>query len=281
MPVRQTGICFKQKRPFLSALPPACVASRPARLLKWKKRRSFPTVSTLYLIRHGQAGLRDDYDRLSPLGQEQSRRLAQWFLKEGIVFDRLITGGLRRQNETSALVAEPMLAAGAAPREVEVDPRWSEFDLDQVYAGIAPQIAAEDAAFRVQYEEMLSRMRSGEDGIHRQWTPADTMVVRAWIEGRYPFQGESWFAFLDRVHAALADLLRSPARRTAVFTSATPVAITVASLFGSRTPLHIMRLAGAAVNTNFTILDVRDGDPALACFNAFPHLSEPRLRTFR
>lgn len=257
------------------------MARAPAGLLKWKQRRLSPTVSTVYLIRHGQAGLRDDYDRLSPLGQEQARRLAQWFLREGIAFDRLITGGLRRQNETSALVAEPMLAAGAAPREVEVDPRWSEFDLDRVYEGIAPQIAAEDAAFRVQYEELQARIRSGENGVHRQWTPADTTVVRAWIEGRYPFEGESWSAFLDRVHAALSDLLQSPARRTAVFTSATPVAISIASLFGSRTPMHIMRLAGAAVNTNFTILDLRGGDAALACFNAFPHLDEPRLRTFR
>ncbi|MFZ5927415.1 MAG: histidine phosphatase family protein [Acidobacteriota bacterium] len=238
-------------------------------------------MSTLYLIRHGQAGLRDDYDRLSALGQEQARCLAQWFLREGITFDRMITGGLRRQNETSAIVAEMMLAAGAAPQEVEVDPRWSEFDLDQVYAGIAPHIAAEDPAFRSQYEDLLARMRSGEDGIHRQWTPADTMVVRAWIEGRYPFDGESWPAFLDRVHSALADAIQSPARRTAVFTSATPVAIAVASLFGSRAPMHIMRLAGAAVNTNVTILDTRGGGAALACFNAFPHLTEPRLRTFR
>ncbi len=238
-------------------------------------------MSTLHLIRHGQAGLRDDYDRLSPLGQEQARCLAQWFLKEGITFDRLITGGLRRQKETAAIVAGAMAASGAAAPEIEEDPRWSEFDLDQVYAGIAPRIAAEDAAFRAQYEELLARMRSGEDGIHRQWTPADTMVVRAWIEGRYPFEGESWPAFLDRVHSALAAAVQSPARRTAVFTSATPVAISVASLFGSRAPMHIMRLAGAAVNTNVTILDTRGGDAALACFNAFPHLAEPRLRTLR
>lgn len=238
-------------------------------------------MSTLYLIRHGQAGLRDDYDRLSPLGREQARRLAQWFLQEGIAFERLLAGGLRRQQETAAIVAEAMAASGSAPPEVETDPRWSEFDLDQVYAGIAPQIAAGDAAFRAQYEELLARVRSGEDGIHRQWTAADTAVVRAWIEGRYPFEGESWPAFLDRVHSAFADAARTSARRTAVFTSATPVAISVASLFGSRAPAHIMRLAGAAVNTNFTILDLRGGDAALACFNAFPHLHEPRLRTFR
>jgi broad specificity phosphatase PhoE len=238
-------------------------------------------VSTLYLIRHGQAGLRDDYDRLSPLGQEQARRLAAWFLHEGIAFDRILCGGLRRQKETASIAAEVLAAAGAAPAAIEEDPRWSEFDLDQVYAGIAPRIAAEDEGFRAQYEELLARMRSGEDGVHRQWTQADTMVVRAWIEGRYPFEGESWPAFAGRVRSALADVTSALTRRTAVFTSATPVGICVASLFGSSAPMHIMRLAGAAVNTNFTVLDIRDGEASLACFNAFPHLSEPRLRTFR
>ncbi|MGQ9916112.1 MAG: histidine phosphatase family protein [Bryobacteraceae bacterium] len=235
----------------------------------------------LYLIRHGQAGLRDDYDRLSPLGREQARRLGDYLLREGIVFDRVVCGGLRRQIETAAIVVETLSARGAAPAEPEVDPRWSEFDLDAVYANLAPRIAAEDADFRRQYEDLLQRIRSGEDGIHRQWTPADTRVVRAWIENRYPFAGESWPTFLDRVHAALGDALRAGAQATAVFTSATPAAIAVASAFGSRAPTHIMRLAGAAVNTSFTVLDSRDGEPALVCFNTVPHLDEARLRTRR
>ncbi len=242
------------------------------------KHRSFlPPVPTLFLIRHGQAGNRDDYDRLSPLGCEQAQRLAAYLRREGLTFDRCIAGGLRRQKETAAIVAEAL----GLQAPIEEDPRWSEFDLDQVYAALAPRIAAEDPAFRAHYEELLARMRSGEDGIHRQWTPADTQVVRAWVEGRYPFDGESWPAFLDRVHAALADAARSPVGRVAIFTSATPVGISVASTFGSRAPQHILRLAGAALNTNFTVLDVREGSPALACFNAVPHLDEPRLRTFR
>lgn len=235
----------------------------------------------IFLIRHGQAGTRDDYDRLSPLGEEQARRLARHFLREGIEFDRWIAGGLRRQQQTAAIVREVFAEAGRQVPELEIDPRWSEFDLDQVYAGIAPQIAARDEAFRRHYEEMLERIRSGDGAIHRRWTEADTQVVRAWITQEYPFEGESWDAFLGRVQEAFRDAARGAAGRTAVFTSATPVAISVASAFGSRSPQQIMRLAGAALNTNFTILDVRDGTPGLVCFNATPHLDEPRLRTFR
>ncbi|MCS7044325.1 MAG: histidine phosphatase family protein [Bryobacteraceae bacterium] len=238
-------------------------------------------AETVFLIRHGQAGTRDDYDRLSPLGEEQALCLARYLLREGISFDRWIAGGLRRQQQTAQIVHGAFRQAGQTPPEIEVDARWSEFDLDQVYAGIAPQIAAEDAAFRAHYEEMLARIRAGDGTVHRQWTPADTQVVRAWIEQRFPFEGESWADFLDRVQQAFRDAANGAARRVAIFTSATPAAITVASVFGSRAPLHIMRMAGAALNANFTIVDVRGGAPSLSCFNAVPHLDDPRLRTYR
>ena len=42
-----------------------------------------------------------------------------------------------------------------------------------------------------------------------------------------------------------------------------------------------MQLAGAALNTNLTILDVADGRPSLATFNSTPHLDQAELRTFR
>ena len=42
---------------------------------------------------------------------------------------------------------------GASP-EVVVDQRWSEFDLDQVYAGIGPLLAREDERFRLDYEQL-------------------------------------------------------------------------------------------------------------------------------
>ncbi len=241
------------------------------------------SVPTVFLIRHGQAGTRDDYDRPPRRsGEEQAQRLARHFLREGIEFDCWIAGGLRRRSSRrAAIVREIHAEAGLRLPELKIDARWSEFDLDQVYAGIAPQIAARDEAFRGHYEEMMELVRSGDGAIHRRWTAADTLVVRAWIEQQYPFEGESWEGFLGRVHEAFRDAWHGAARRTAVFTSATPAAIAVASSFGSRSPERIMRLAGAALNTNFTVFDVRDGSPGLLCFNAVPHLEEPRLRTFR
>jgi broad specificity phosphatase PhoE len=68
--------------------------------------------------------------------------------------------------------------------------------------------------------------------------------------------------------------------RVAVFTSATPGGLMLGRVFPLE-PRHIMQLAGAALNTNLTILDVADGRPSLATFNSTPHLDQAELRTFR
>ncbi|NDC62316.1 MAG: histidine phosphatase family protein, partial [Betaproteobacteria bacterium] len=58
-------------------------------------------MGTLYLVRHGQASFgADDYDQLSELGQRQSRRLGAYFRERGLTFEAVITGSLKRQQQT-------------------------------------------------------------------------------------------------------------------------------------------------------------------------------------
>ena len=58
-------------------------------------------MGTLYLVRHGQASFgADNYDQLSPLGWQQSRRLGQYFKERGYQFEAVITGTLQRHDET-------------------------------------------------------------------------------------------------------------------------------------------------------------------------------------
>ncbi|WP_321472688.1 histidine phosphatase family protein [uncultured Paludibaculum sp.] len=239
-------------------------------------------MSTIYLFRHGQAGLRDDYDRLSELGHQQARQLGAFVAREGLRFDKVIVGGLRRQRETAEAVLAALDAAGLAPNAVEHDRNWNEFDLDIVYEGIAPQIASADEQFRAEFEAQQNLVRAGDGAIHRTWTAADTTVMRAWIEGAYPCPGESWAGFVDRIRTAGDRFRDLPAgARLAVFTSATPISIWGAAAFDSRDPSHIMRLAASSVNSSITILHWRHGELYLASFNATPHLTDARQRTFR
>ena len=104
------------------------------------------------------------------------------------------------------------------------------------------------------------------------------MVVRAWIEARFEFEGESFLDFGTRVQEALVGL---PADgHVAVVTSATPIALSAGAAL-DLSPRKVMQLAGAQRNTAFGEMDLRPGDPRLVSFNNVPHLRDGRLRTLR
>lgn len=228
-------------------------------------------MQELYLIRHGQAGLRSDYDRLSDLGHHQAHLLAQWFQTQEIQFDLVLSGGLRRQKETAAALSSDATA----------DPEWNEFDLDAVYASIAPQLAAVDEGFRRDFESMTLEAADPEHPVHRAWRPSDLQVVRAWLEGRFPVDCETWHAFHQRILQAFSNLdTKSEVQRIALVSSATPIGISTAKLFEA--PVRqVFELAGSLHNASFTVFKKRPTGWALSGFNHTPHLGEEKLRTFR
>ncbi len=179
---------------------------------------------------------------------------------------------MRRQRETAAIVASDQV--------VETDERWSEFDLDAVYQAIAPQLAAVDSAFRLAYEEVLRESADPLHPVHRTWKPADMAVVQAWIGGRFEVGCETWPQFEARVRSALAHVLEKPVQNTLVATSATPIGIVTASLFGVSLP-QALHLAGAQYNSAVTVLDHKRGEWHLSHFNQVGHLDGSRLLTLR
>lgn len=228
-------------------------------------------MSRVYLIRHGQAGLRHHYDTLSELGCEQAELLREWFGREAIRPNRVISGSLTRQKETARL------AAG----EPEIEPRLAEFDLDQVYRSLAPKLCETDERFKHEYEAMLEAMRAHDAPVHRQWNRCDVLVFQTWYAGLLPVEGESWAAFKGRVLAAMDVIRAVPSReQVAIFTSATPIGLLVASILGANDE-QAMRMAGACYNSSVTTLRVHDGEVSLLGFNSVAHLPEPALRTFR
>ena len=238
-------------------------------------------MSSLYLMRHGQAGLRHKYDTLSDLGRTQARQLGEYLASQNVQFSAVYSGALSRQLETAREVLRAFERVERPIPEIQVDPTWNEFDLDMVYRAVAPRLSAEDPEFQSEHEKLLRMLQDENSPVHRSWTQCDTLVVRAWVEGRYEVPGESWQAFSERVCRSLETLNRfASGEAVAVFSSATPIAVWVGMALGL-SGRHVLRLAGATYNSALTTMRVRDGDLALFSFNGTPHLPEPHLRTFR
>jgi broad specificity phosphatase PhoE len=238
----------------------------------------------VYLVRHGQAGTRDAYDSLSELGERQARLLGEHFISQGVRFTSTFAGALTRQQQTAEQIRAVYADAEVGFPTVCVDSGWDEFALGRVYREIAPLMAAEDPEFLREYDEMREQVRvsQGAHGarIHRRWMPCDTKVVEAWLSGRYPYGGETWDQFRERVAACRLRMLDARQENILVVTSATPLAIWT-GLSLEISDERIMRLAGAVYNASYTILRLRKEQLRLFTFNAVPHLAAPGLCTHR
>lgn len=242
-------------------------------------------MSTIYLVRHGQAGTRNAYDALSELGQRQARLLGKHFVSQGIHFSAAYSGELTRQRQTADQILTAYSDASVDFPSIQMDRGWNEFNLEQVSREIAPHLCAQDADFRREYEAMLEQVRISDGAhaatVHRKWLPCDTKIVEAWIGGRIPYGGETWNQFRERVLSCRGRMNGHQDRENIlVATSATPIAIWTGvslEIFDER----VMRLAGALYNASYTILRLRSEELRLFTFNAASHLSGTGVRTHR
>jgi broad specificity phosphatase PhoE len=173
-------------------------------------------LSRVYLIRHGQAGTRKAYDALSDLGRRQARLLGEYFVSERIHFTAAYRGELKRQEQTAEEVRLACREAGVCFPEVLPHSGWNEFDLDHIYRALAPRMCDEDPEFQKEYREMVAQARAASEdpdaNVNRRWMPCDRKVVLTWIEGRHPYDGESWQAFRERVAGCHGSLEKVEAR---------------------------------------------------------------------
>ncbi|MEO8028864.1 MAG: histidine phosphatase family protein, partial [Bryobacteraceae bacterium] len=236
---------------------------------------------------HGQAGTRENYDSLSDLGHRQARAIGEDLARQGIRFERVIAGGLSRQQATAREAMSAFRdATGESTPAIETEPLWNEFDLASVYEGMAPHLSAADPEFKRQYDAMHEAIAAsrGAHGapIHRRWNDCDRAVVTAWVEGRYPFDGETWSAFHARIHEAFSLLTAEMLEEgnVAIFTSATPIGICAAGTFDLH-DVRALQFAAVMHNAAITTFRVRANEVRLFSYNLIAHLSDPSMKTFR
>lgn len=225
-------------------------------------------MSAIYLIRHGQAHFGSaDYDRLTPLGVEQSRVLGAALRLRVPQPDAVFCGAMKRQQDTAAHCLESM----DLPAQWHVDAGFDEYDHRQIIdrqidrAAMGALNAASDRlrAFEKLFVSAMQRWQGGEH------------------DAEYP---ESWLAYRGRCLDALARVeARVSGTQTAfVFTSGGVIACVMQALLDlplERYPALNWRLANAAVTK---LLCGRHGR-SLSTLNEHAHFegAQQRLLTYR
>ena len=236
-------------------------------------------MSTLYLIRHGQASFgTSDYDALSDRGRHQARVLGAFFLRAGIRFDACWSGTLRRQQQTLGEVRDRFQYAGIdmpLPTEIAA---LDEYEYEAILRVLVPLIEEEDPAFIGDVNHMLSDRRAFQKVFGR--------VMTRWASGRDSVENLlSWSSFAAGVTAGIRDIIDHSNRgsQVAVFTSGGPIAAAVGSVMGLAAE-NTVALSWRLVNASVTRFIFGGGRISLATFNEYGHLEregESGLVTYR
>jgi broad specificity phosphatase PhoE len=222
-----------------------------------------------------------DYDRLSALGEEQSRRLGDYLANLGVRFDEVYTGPQKRQRDTAQIVAESYLRAGLRLPEAAVLDDLREYDGDGIVNHLLPIAAATDEKVR-RLAEDYERSRGGADR-YRSFQRMFESIALRWVSGEVSSERvESWRSFHDRVRGALEGLtaIEGSGRRVIVFTSGGPTSVAVQ--IATRAPERMaIEFNWRVRNSSITEIVFSRERFSLDVFNALPHLTDPNMWTYR
>jgi len=215
----------------------------------------------IYLIRHGQASFgADDYDKLSPLGHQQSERLGQYLAQRserlGLTWEAVLTGSLRRHEETWAGIAK---GAGWAHTPT-VWPGLNEYDSSALLHALPRDRELQDPHTPEGYKQHFRLLRD---------------ALTQWMAGTISPHGmPTYVEFVDGITSALTHIRQHcPQGNVLVVSSGGPISTLVGHLL--RTPPETtIELNMQLQNTALTELVVTAHHARLVRFNTLPHLDD-------
>jgi len=222
---------------------------------------------SLLAIRHGQASFGSaDYDRLSTLGWEQSRRLGGWLADHAQRYAHVVCGTMRRHRETLQAVSEAFAARELSLPSTEFNADLNEFDhgaVIQAFLRAHPQAKPVVEGSEKPPQKAVMQLLMG--------------ALSRWADGAFDDElDEGWHAFGervlrggDRLHALLAD---------------GPVLLVSSGGTLSRLALHALDSPPARAvelnlslrNTGLCEFHALGGALRMGSWNALPHLASER-----
>jgi broad specificity phosphatase PhoE len=239
-------------------------------------------MSTLALVRHGQASFfAENYDQLSPLGEQQARLLGEYWVRRGLHCDEVFTGPRVRQIETAALAGEAFAKAGLAWPEPQFVGQLDEHQVDRLMKAAMSEIVKEYPKIGGLHADYRSAQAPADK--HRTFQLMFEEVVMLWVAGKVSAPGiETWQEFGRRVRDGMKRILDGDQRGRTIAAFSSVGAITVclqAALDCS--DRKALDLGWRLRNCSITEFVFTKGRLTLEGFNAYPHLEDPALLTYR
>ena len=163
----------------------------------------------MVIVRHAQASFfADDYDQLSPLGEEQAVALGNSFVKNGVQFDQVYIGPNLRHKQTAQGIQQAFENNSLSFPEMICINELAEHTADVLVRELAEDLAQNDARF----ETMVRNYREAKEphDIQRSFQILFESTVKLWTEDRVNSPGcERWSDFHSRVQDAMKTIIRN------------------------------------------------------------------------
>lgn len=241
-------------------------------------------MSTLYLIRHGQASFgAADYDVLSERGAAQARALGADFAERAVAIDAVYSGPRQRHLDTTRHFLDALGERGGARHEPEILAELDEYPAIELLAMWLPKLAAEDPAYRALATPGQTRDPAGR----ARFQGAFERIIDKWARGELDTGGlESFDHFQTRVRRGLATIMaaQGAGRSVAVVTSGGPICMAMQLALGLADE-QAVRLGWVVTNGSVSEFRYRHEPPpslfSIIRFNGACHLRDPALVTYR
>ncbi|MFK8103520.1 MAG: histidine phosphatase family protein [Saprospiraceae bacterium] len=234
-------------------------------------------MSQLYFFRHAQASyLSDNYDQLSPLGEQQAAQLGKHLVSKKVNFDRVFVGPLQRQKHSFEIVAASYAQQGLAfPKAISLE------GLREHVGPKAMRLALPDLLEKhLQIQTWYAEIKNDPQLKSRNNLLAFQYFMKEWVVGKIKVdEVQSWATFRSVVSDSLKEILAQTGKgeTIAAFTSGGTIAAITAEALGVSDETRVAAMNFSIRNTSFSRFLFSKNQFNLMSFNELPHLAEEMI----
>ncbi len=222
-------------------------------------------MTTIYLVRHGQASFRaNDYDQLSLLGYDQAEVTGRWFRQLDRKLTHVVSGTLHRHLQTRSHFLQGYESSINNDR-ISIDLRFDEMQFHNILLNVKPEITC-----KAELDGWLRLQENPEKSFFSLYKRALERWISAENDQSYT---ESWERFKERCLLGLQEVAKQleESDSAVVITSGGPISVICMSLLGidDEKLYDINRLL---MNTSVTTIKCSNGRCMLTGMNNNSHL---------
>ena len=218
-------------------------------------------MTTIYLIRHGQASAgADNYDVLSSVGRQQAKVVGEYFRAIDLQFSAVYSGSLTRQKDTATL------ALGIEESALKIAENFNEYHHSAIFSHYLPILSSSN-------EELAAAAQAGPNNLMTM--SVFTALMDAWANDTSNTDAiESYRQFKERIRAGLDQIAadHGPKDTVAIFTSGGVICTILQAIFNN-TPLHSFEMNWGINNAGISRIKQYPRKLHLCEYNNISHLA--------